>query len=77
MNKTKEHRANRAEVAEVIDNRVAVNINTLAGMMDCGLVTARRIGANAGARVQIGKRVLYRLDKINAYLDRMTEDATA
>lgn len=48
---------------------VAVNIDTLQGMLDCGKATARQIGTAAGARVQIGKRVLYSVDKVNAYLN--------
>lgn len=49
--------------------RIAVNIDTLQGMLDCGKATARQIGTAAGARVQIGKRVLYSVDKVNAYLN--------
>lgn len=55
------------------DKLVAVNINTLASMLDCGRDTASRIGIESGSRIKIGKRVLYKLDKIDAYLNKLTE----
>lgn len=57
--------------------KIAVSIDTLAGMLDCGKPTARQIGAAAGARVQIGKRVLYTVDKVNAYLNDLAERDSA
>lgn len=58
------------------DNKMAVNVETLAEMLDCGKPTAMRVGAEAGARVQIGKRVLYKVDRINQYLDRLIEEGS-
>ena len=58
-----------------IGNKVAVNAETLAKILDCGRPTAMRIGAEAGARVQVGKRVLYKVDRINRYLDQLAGDA--
>lgn len=66
MQKTATHNLDASE-------RVAVSVDSLASMLDCGRPTAARIGAAAGARVQIGRRVLFRMDKINAYLDSITE----
>lgn len=59
------------------NDKMTVNINTLADMLDCGIDTARKVGTSAGARVQIGTRVLYRTDKVNEYLERMTAQETA
>ena len=56
-----------------VSNMVAVNADTLAGILDCGRATAVKIGADAGARIQIGKRVLYSVEKVRKYLDALAE----
>lgn len=43
----------------------------LAGMLECGLATATRIGNEAGARIQIGRRVLYKVSKVEEYLNTL------
>ena len=40
-------------------------------MLGSGLATARRIGEEAGAKIRIGKRVLWRVDLIEEYLDTL------
>ncbi len=55
------------------NNKVSVNAETLAKILDCGKPTAMKVGEAAGARIQIGKRVLYKVDKIERYLDSLTE----
>lgn len=59
----------------VIDlkDRITVNANTLAGMLDCGRATAVKIGTEAGARIQIGNRVLFKVDAIKEYLNEQLE----
>lgn len=59
----------------VIDlkDRITVNANTLAGMLDCGRATAVKIGTEAGARIQIGNRVLFKVDAIKEYLNGKLE----
>ena len=64
MNKTK----NRINSIEDKD-RLTVNTDTLAAMLDCGRATAARIGAEAGAKIKIGSRTLYRVPVIEHYLD--------
>lgn len=64
MNKTAERN---------IDEPLAVDIEKLAAMLSCGHSTARRIGEQAQARIQIGRRVLYSVDKIRSYISCMTE----
>ena len=55
-----------------ISNRVAVNTDQLRAMLSCGRVTAEKIGEAAGARIRIGgRRVLWNVDKVKAYLERM------
>lgn len=54
-------------------SRVTVSTENLAKMIDCGRATAVKIGTAAGARVQIGKRVLFKMDKVEEYLNKLTE----
>ena len=63
----------RKTKTEETNNKVAVNAQTLAKILDCGMPTAMKVGETAGARIQIGKRVLYKVDKIERYLDSLTE----
>lgn len=51
----------------------AVDTNELQKMLSCGRATAVQIGTNASARIQIGKRVLWNVRRVNAYLDSISE----
>lgn len=62
MRKTTEYKA---------ENRLTVDIEGLMAMLSCGEVTAKKIADYAEARVIIGRRVLYNVDKIKKYLDAM------
>ena len=53
------------------ENRLTVDIEGLMAMLSCGEVTAKKIADYAEARVIIGRRVLYNVDKIKRYLDAM------
>ncbi len=53
--------------------QITVDIEKLSAMLSCGHATARRIGEQAGARICIGRRVLYSVDKIKQYLVTMSE----
>lgn len=55
------------------DIKLSVTASTLAGMLDCGEFTARKLGDKAGARIKVGKRVLYSVDKIAEYLVAVAE----
>lgn len=48
---------------------LTVDIERLAAMLSCGHATAKKIGEDAGARIVIGRRVLYSVHKIKKYLD--------
>lgn len=56
------------------DNKefITVNADTLAGMLDCGRSTAVKIGTDAGAKIQIGRRTLYKVSIVNKYLDSLS-----
>ncbi|MCJ7833852.1 hypothetical protein MUB23_00400 [Cuneatibacter sp. NSJ-177] len=56
-----------------LSSMVAVSANTLAGILDCGRATAVKIGTDANARFQVGKRVLYNVEKVRHYLDTLAE----
>ncbi len=53
------------------DHPILVDIEHLAAVLSCGTDTARRIGEDAGARIIVGRRVLYSIKKIEQYIDRM------
>ena len=55
-----------------LKDRITVNANTLAGMLDCGRATAVKIGTEAGARVQIGTRVLFKVSEVERYINEHT-----
>ena len=55
---------------------VAVDIKGLQTMLSLGRKSASDIGIKSGAYFRIGKRVLYKVDKINAYLDTLTDSST-
>lgn len=52
-------------------DRITVNADTLAGMLDCGRATAVKIGTDAGARVQIGTRVLFKVAEVERYISEL------
>ncbi len=58
-----------------LDKRISVSAETLAKLLDCGRATAVKVGTECGARMKIGGRVLFRVDKIKEYLDQVTEPA--
>lgn len=55
------------------DNSLTVDIKELSAMLSCGLATARKVGTEAKARIEIGRRVLYSVDKIKQYLEVISE----
>lgn len=40
----------------------------------CGRYTALNIGKAAGARIKVGRRVLYNTEQVKDYLNRLTEE---
>ncbi len=58
---------------ENVSLRLAVNTNELPLILGCGKDTAVKIGTEARARLQIGKRVLWNLEKIQDYLNSVSE----
>ncbi len=54
-------------------NVITVDIDKRSYMLSCGHATARKIGEQAEARIYIGRRVLYSVNKIQRYLDSIAE----
>lgn len=42
-------------------------------MLSCGRVSAVEIGTAAGAKIMVGRRVLWNVGKIQKYLDSISE----
>ena len=54
---------------EITNETLAVDVKGLMEILSCGELTAREIGQKAEARIPTsGKRVLYSVDKVKAYL---------
>ena len=51
------------------DHAIAVDIEQLAAMLVCGKTTARQIGEASGAKITIGRRVLYSVSKVERYVE--------
>lgn len=54
-----------------LTNRMALSATDLMQMLSCGRATAEKIGEAAGARIKVGRRVLYNAERIRDYLERV------
>lgn len=50
-----------------------ISIGDLRTLLSVGKTTAEKIGADSGAKVKIGKRSLYNIDKVMAYMESLEE----
>lgn len=60
--------------SEMVMNQVAVTTENLQSILDCGRPTAVEIGTLAKARVEIGRRVLWNVSKVQKYLDTIATE---
>ena len=60
--------------SEMFMNQVAVTTENLQNILDCGRPTAVEIGTLAKARVEIGRRVLWNVSKVQKYLDTIATE---
>ena len=67
MKKTTQFNQNKEITPEAVDT---VRLQELIG---AGRATAVKIGTEAGARIQIGRRVLWNVPKIRKYLEKISE----
>lgn len=56
-----------------LEERKMVDTNGLQAMLSSGRKTAVSVGNAAGARIQVGRRVLWNVKKIQKYLDTISE----
>ena len=54
-------------------DNLAVNTPTLMKMLNCGKPTAVKIGTEAGAKIIIGRKILWNPRIIRLYLDDISE----
>lgn len=59
--------------ATSIDDCRAVDTKTLMKILDSGRKASLKIGTAAGARIQVGRRVLWNLKKIEKYLNEVSQ----
>lgn len=55
-----------------INERVAITTEDLQAMLSCGRYSAVTIGDSAGARIQIGKRIFWNVEKIKNYINNIS-----
>lgn len=63
---------NKTKIRET-EKYITVDIERLSALLSCGKATARKIGEQSGAKIVIGRRVLYSIDKVRHYIDCMSE----
>lgn len=66
MRKTSESSVN-------LNYRILISTTDLQALLSCGRSSTIKIGTEAGAKVQIGKRVLWNREKIQKYLDEKSQ----
>lgn len=55
-------------------DRLAITTERLQGVLDCGRPTAVEIGTLAKARIEVGRRVLWNVGKIQKYFDSIATE---
>lgn len=55
-------------------DKICVTTEGLQDLLDCGRVTAVQIGGQAGARIEVGKRLLWNVSKVQSYIDSLAEE---
>lgn len=53
------------------ENKISVDIKGLQSLCGVGRNTAAKIGEDAGAVIRIGRRKLYSVSKVQAYMDSL------
>ena len=65
-------RMNKTALSNIeISMRLLVTTNELKALLGCGRASAVKVGDDAGARVTIGKRVLWNCKKVERYLEQI------
>ena len=56
---------------------ITIGLPELMARLNSGRQTAEKVAAAAGAKIKIGRRTLYQVGKIEAYLDQLAEQQEA
>ena len=67
-------RATNQNESIISQDRLAVTTERLQNILDCGRPTAVEIGTLAKARVEVGRRVLWNVSKVQKYLDTLATE---
>lgn len=67
-------RATKQNETIISQDRLAVTTERLQNILDCGRPTAVEIGTLAKARVEIGRRALWNVSKVQKYLDSIATE---
>ena len=59
---------------KVTDHSLCVDTSGLQEITQSGRKTAVEIGIQAGARIQIGRRVLWNVEKVKRYIDAISTE---
>lgn len=63
---------NKTQNIKIDTEKILVTTEELKALLSCGRASALKIGEVAGARVDIGRRVLWNTDKVRKYFDKKT-----
>ena len=55
-------------------DKICVTTEGLQDLLDCGRATAVEIGGRACARIEVGKRLLWNVSKVQSYIDSLSEE---
>ena len=55
-----------------IQNKIAITTSELQAMLSCGRYSAVQIGDLAKARIQIGKRIFWNVEKVKSYINKVS-----
>ena len=67
-------RATNQNESIISQDRLAVTTERLQNILDCGRPTAVEIGTLAKARVEVGRRGLWNVSKVQKYLDTIATE---
>ena len=56
---------------------ITIGLPELMARLNSGRQTAEKVAAAAGAKIKIGRRTLYHVGKIEAYLDQLADEQDA
>lgn len=62
-------RATKIDSSVEACDKIAVTTETLQSLLDCGRQTAVQIGSHAGAKIVLGRRVLWSVSLVRKYID--------